>query len=167
MEQKETALEPNQYELILKELDKDSKRQKLDRDKEVDMEQYLNDIADESDSDLTFWQRMVRVNKFISDLQVRKQIEALCKPIFDNQIRLESDLMANVKQQVESVTQRVQRLEDDLYDRQTREDKLSRIEQKISDETKERKSGQMVLQLSVTEVNQRLDTVAQLEKRMD
>lgn len=61
------------------------------------MEQYLNDIADESDSDLTFWQRMVRVNKFISDLQVRKQIEALCKPIFDNQIRLESDLMANVK----------------------------------------------------------------------
>ena len=44
-------------------------------------------------------------------------------------------------------------MEDDLYDRQTREDKLSRIEQKISDETKERKSGQMVLQLSVTEVN--------------
>jgi hypothetical protein len=50
---------------------------------------------------------MVRVNKFMADIKIRKTIEDLIKPIFASQTRLELDLMSSIASRINQLEQRM------------------------------------------------------------
>lgn len=66
--------------------------------------------------------------------EIKNTIEKLIEPVFDSQRKIEIELLRMVKEQLTKMTDRVKILEDDVYNKETRDDRLFRLEQRLREE---------------------------------
>ncbi len=76
----------------------------------------------------------MRVNKLMLHFEIKNTIEKLIEPVFDSQRKIEIELLRMVKEQLTKMTDRVKILEDDVYNKETRDDRLFRLEQRLREE---------------------------------
>ena len=96
------------------------------------MENEYEQIADLDDLEITPWQRQMRVNKFMIEVRVRELISHMINPVYRNQENLEKELATVISDQISDLQGRLRIAEDYLYNNETRDDKLTRFENKIS-----------------------------------
>ena len=66
--------------------------------------------------------------------EIKNTIEKLIEPVFDSQRKIEIELLRMVKEQLTKMTDRVKILEDDVYNKETRDDRLFRLDQRLREE---------------------------------
>ena len=63
-------------------------------------QRVVDEIGHKSDASLQEWERIMKVNKIMLDLSVRKLIEDLVQPCFDHSNRLEKEIMVQIREEV-------------------------------------------------------------------
>ena len=96
------------------------------------MDEYKQ-IADLDDIEITPWQRQLRVNKFMLDVGIKKTITELLEPIYEANQQIEASLQQTVSQTIGGINSRLTKLEDDVYRGESRDDRLSRFDERILD----------------------------------
>lgn len=101
------------------------------------------------------------------DLNVRKTIEHLIEPVYKAQDRLEADCMTTLVNRIDTLQNRIKQLEDDIYDNQTREDKLVKIDKRIRDEEVLRKTDFMNIETTVNQLKSQLNGLEGVEANVN
>lgn len=73
----------------------------------------------------------MRVNQYMLQVGIRKKITQLLEPVYQAQHAIEDKLVHLVEQTIASIAARLKAIEDDLYNSESRDDRLTRIEQRI------------------------------------
>ena len=105
---------------------------KLISSQEVERQNMLyEEIADVEDEELTAWQRQLKVNRFMADLEIRKMISLQLEPVFENQDRLQKLMVGDMGSKIYKLGDRIDELEECLYQKGTKEDRFVKLEGKI------------------------------------
>jgi hypothetical protein len=89
-------------------------------------------VADTDDVELTAWQRQLKVNKYMVDLQIRKMITTLLEPVYEGQEKIHETLLNIVGDRIVRVSDRVGDLEEILYRGETKNDRFTDLENRIN-----------------------------------
>ena len=109
----------------------------------------------------------MRVNKLMLHFEIKNTIEKLIEPVFDSQRKIEIELLRMVKEQLTKMTDRVKILEDDVYNKETRDDRLFRLEQRLREEEYQRKINLQTFENELTQFRLKIDTITCLETTMN
>lgn len=99
--------------------------------------------------------------------EIKNTIEKLIEPVFDSQRKIEIELLRMVKEQLTKMTDRVKILEDDVYNKETRDDRLFRLEQRLREEEYQRKINLQTFENELTQFRLKIDTITCLETTMN
>lgn len=91
-------------------------------------------IADLDDAEITPWQRQLRVNKTLLEMNVRKMITSLTDPVIKSQQDIERELQNIVQKRITEVIMRVESLEFDVYGKKGRDDKIQSMDRAIKED---------------------------------
>lgn len=75
----------------------------------------------------------MRVNKFMLEVGIRKMISSMLEPVYSSQNSIELRLMTTVDETIGKLNGRLNLLEGDVYNKEARQDRISRLEDTISE----------------------------------
>ncbi len=102
------------------------------KESERQINKGYDEVADTDDVELTAWQRQLKVNKYMVDLQIRKMITTLLEPVYEGQEKIHETLLNIVGDRIVRVSDRVGDLEEILYRGETKNDRFTDLENRIN-----------------------------------
>ena len=75
----------------------------------------------------------MRVNKFMLEVGIAKKISQMLEPVYMSQQHIEEKMITLQNETLAKIIARVSIIEDDIYNSETRDDRLTRIEGKINE----------------------------------
>ena len=70
----------------------------------------------------------MRVNKFMLDVGIRKMISSMLEPVYLSQNNIELKLMTTINDNLGNIDLRLDCLEEDVYNKESRNDRIMRLE---------------------------------------
>ena len=98
------------------------------------MAEMYEEIKYKDDEEMLPWQRQLKVNRFMSDLQVRKHIEELNQPILTTQQNIKHQLDNKFVKVMEATEERLSLLEQAVLGKDGPEFRFERIEKEQSEQ---------------------------------
>ena len=87
-------------------------------------------VKDLEDTELTVWQRQIKVNKFMVELGVREKIAALVTPVANAQKYLQDQLETQMVSKIDDMEKRFTLLEQHVYGKEGPETRFEIIEER-------------------------------------
>jgi hypothetical protein len=75
----------------------------------------------------------MRVNRFMLEMGIRKMISSMLEPVYLSQNNLELKMIQLATEQIVQLTVRLDSIEEDLYNKETKDDKVSKLETRIQE----------------------------------
>jgi hypothetical protein len=90
-------------------------------------------IADIDDVEVTVWQRQLRVNKYMVEMEVRKMMTTMLEPVYKQHEELQLALLNIVGDKMVRLDDRVIDLEVIVYKGSTKQDRLTMLEERSNE----------------------------------